>query len=105
MPFTKHTIQPICISKCPIPTNERNELECLSNLTLANVIRQLSSLALHADLVIAELLNESEKIGIRSRNIANRVERLAVRLTQLDIQDEEGSILFLNILNSLLLID
>jgi hypothetical protein len=91
MPFTKHTIQPIHISKCPIPINERNELECLSNLTLANVIRQLSSLALHADLVISELLDESEKIGIRSRNIANRIEKLSAKLTHLNIETEEGS--------------
>jgi hypothetical protein len=90
MPFTKHVIEPINIAQCPIPNNERNELECLSNLTLANIIRQLSSLGGHADRVFSELIQDAVNIGRRSKTVNDRIENLRVKITQLDIQSEEG---------------
>jgi WAS family protein 1 len=90
MPFTKHVIQPINIAQCPIPNTERNELECLSNLTLANIIRQLSSLGEHADRVFSELIQDAVNIGIRTKNVTDKVENVRVKISHLDIQTEEG---------------
>ena len=91
MPFTKHVIQPINIAQCPIPNNEKNELECLSNLTLANIIRQLSSLGEHADRVFSELIQDAVSIGIRTQKVTERIELLRVKISHLEHQSEEGT--------------
>lgn len=90
MPFTKHVIQPIDIAQCPIPPNEPNELECLSNLTLANVIRQLSSLGAHADRIFSELINDAVNIGKRTTVVKERLNTLADKIPSLNVQFEEG---------------
>ena len=92
MPFTKHVIEPINISQCPLPVGEPNELECLSNLTLANVIRQLSSLGLHATRIFDELTKDAIMINNRSQVLNQRIENLKVKCAQLDIQNEEVSL-------------
>lgn len=92
MPFTKHIIEPNNISQCPLPAGEPNELECLSNLTLANVIRQLSSLGLHAGRIFNELTQEAVKVNHRSQVLNQRIESLKQKCSQLDIQTEEVSL-------------
>jgi len=92
MPFTKHIIEPINISQCPLPPGEPNELECLSNLTLANVIRQLSSLGQHAGRIFDELSKDAVSINNRTLIMHQRIENLKVKCQQLDIQSEEVSL-------------
>lgn len=92
MPFMKHIIEPINISQCPLPPGEPNELECLSNLTLANVIRQLSSLGQHAGRIFDELVQDAVKLNNRSQILTQRIENLKQKCTQLDIQNEEVSL-------------
>ncbi|CAF0833620.1 unnamed protein product [Brachionus calyciflorus] len=92
MPFTKHIIEPINISQCPLPPNEPNELECISNLTLANVIRQLSSLGQHAGRIFDELSQDAVKINTRSQILSQRIDNLKQKVSQLDIQNEEVSL-------------
>lgn len=89
MPFTKHIIEPNNISQCPLPPGEPNELECISNLTLANVIRQLSSLGQHAGRIFDELVQEAVKVNSRSQLLAQRIDNLKQKVSQLDIQNEE----------------
>lgn len=92
MPFTKHIIEPINISQCPLPQGEPNELECISNLTLANVIRQLSSLGQHAGRIFDELVQDAVKINSRSQLLSQRIDNLRQKVAQLDIQNEEVSL-------------
>ena len=89
MPFTKHIIEPINISQCPLPPGEPNELECLSNLTLANVIRQLSSLGQHAGRIFDELSKDAVQLNNRALVMHQRIENLKGKCLQLDIQSEE----------------
>ena len=89
MPFTKHIIEPINISQCPLPPGEPNELECLSNLTLANVIRQLSSLGQHAGRIFDELSTDAVKLKNRTNLMHQRIENLKSKCNLLDIQSEE----------------
>ena len=89
MPFTKHIIEPINISQCPLPAGEPNELECLSNLTLANVIRQLSSLGQHAGRIFDELKSDASKLSTRTQQMHQRIENLKSKCSLLDIQSEE----------------
>jgi WAS family protein 1 len=92
MPFTKHIIEPVNIAQCPLPPGEPNELECLSNLTLANVIRQLSSLGTHACRIFDDLNKDASKLNSRSQILNQRIKNLQQKCAQLDIQNEELTI-------------
>jgi len=56
MPFNKRTIEPINLTQVQVPKDIPNELECVANQTLANVIRQLSSLSAHAQDLFDEII-------------------------------------------------
>ncbi|CAF1350211.1 unnamed protein product [Rotaria magnacalcarata] len=92
MPFNKRTVEPIHLSQVRVPNDIQNELECVSNHTLANVIRQLSSLSGHAQDVFDELINDVGHIFQRTEAIHGRIERLKLKVTQLDSNVDEVSI-------------
>lgn len=95
MPFTKRAISPVNVSQHRLPPNIRqNELECVANGTLANLIRQLSSLSRHAEDIFGELYREAVKIEHKTNTLFNRIDRLAVKVTQLDSKIEEGTVSF-----------
>jgi hypothetical protein len=90
MPFNKRTVEPICLSQVQVPKDIPNELECVANHTLANVIRQLSSLSAHAQDVFDELVNDAGHIFQRTESLHGRIERLKLKVAQLDANVEEG---------------
>lgn len=45
MPLVTRNIEPRYLCRQNIPTNIRSELECVTNISLANIIRQLGSLS------------------------------------------------------------
>jgi len=90
MPFNKRTVEPICLSQVQVPNDIPNELECVANQTLANVIRQLSSLSSHAQDLFDELINDAGHIFLRTEALHGRIERLKLTITQLDSNVEEG---------------
>ena len=56
--------------------------------------RQLSSLSRHAEEMFGNLFKEAEAVASRSSNIQARIDRLAIRVTQLDSTVEEGKLVF-----------
>ncbi len=90
MPFNKRTIEPIKLSQVQVPKDIPNELECVANQTLANVIRQLSSLSAHAQDVFDELITDAGHIFQRTEALHGRIERLRLKVVQLDSNVEEG---------------
>ena len=90
MPLVKRTVEPYYASRCHVPERTENELECIVSHTLANVIRQLSSLSKHAENLFAEIFNEANSYLNRTTALQDRVQQLAVRVTQLDPVGEEG---------------
>ena len=68
-----------------------DELEGVTNGTLANIIRQLSSLSRHAEEIFGNLFCDAESIASRSSNLQAKIDRLAIRVTQLDSTVEEGT--------------
>ena len=90
MPFNKRTVQPIHLSQVQVPNDIPNELECVANHTLANVIRQLSSLSAHAQDLFEELITDASHILQRTEALNGRIERLKIKVTQLDANAEEG---------------
>ncbi|XP_072034247.1 actin-binding protein WASF3-like isoform X2 [Amphiura filiformis] len=92
MPLVKREIQPVFVSRGldVIPKGITNELECVTNCTLSSVIRQLSNLARHAEDVFAELYTEANFVFKKSNALQDRIDRLSVKVTQLDsVHDED----------------
>jgi hypothetical protein len=90
MPIVKRTITPEEISRVPVPKGIHNELECVTNSTLSNIIRQLSTLSKHVEDTFGELYSEADQTFKRINQLQERIERLRVKVTQLDSTAEEG---------------
>ncbi len=91
------------LSRSHVVQGVKNELEYVTNSTLANVIRQLSSLSKHAEDMFTELSLEASKVFHRASQLQDRVKRLKVKVTQLDSTGEEGTSILL-IYHTLLLV-
>jgi len=92
MPLPERVIQPTGVSRGTLQFNVPDVLEGVTNGTLANIIRQLSSLSRHAEEMFGNLFKEAEAVASRSSNIQARIDRLAIRVTQLDSTVEEVSL-------------
>uniref|UniRef100_A0A8C5AGL4 Wiskott-Aldrich syndrome protein family member n=1 Tax=Gadus morhua TaxID=8049 RepID=A0A8C5AGL4_GADMO len=89
MPLVKRSIEPRHLCHTVLPRNIKNELECVTNISLANVIRQLSSLSKYAEDLFGELFNEAHTFSFRVNSLQERVDRLSISVTQLDPKEEE----------------
>lgn len=92
MPLVKRTVEPYFASRCRVPDKAENELQCIVSHTVANVIRQLSSLSGHAENLFGELVGEANHCLERTAALEKRVQKLAVDVTQLDPVGEEGEL-------------
>lgn len=92
MPLVKRTIEPRHLCHTVLPRNIKNELECVTNISLANVIRQLSSLSKYAEDLFGELFNEAHTFSFRVNSLQERVDLLSISVTQLDPKEEELSL-------------
>ncbi|KAK5918027.1 hypothetical protein CgunFtcFv8_002829 [Champsocephalus gunnari] len=96
MPLVKRNIQPRHLCHGAVPDRIGNELECVTNNTLSTIIRQLSSLSTQAENVFGELFNEANTFYVRANSLQDRIDRLAVKVTQLDSSVEEVSLQDIN---------
>ncbi|NXT65613.1 WASF3 protein, partial [Chaetops frenatus] len=96
MPLVKRNIEPRHLCRGAVPEGITSELECVTNSTLAAIIRQLSSLSKHAEDMFGELFNEANSFYIRANSLQDRIDRLAVKVTQLDSTVEEVSLQDIN---------
>lgn len=69
-----------------------NELECVTNGTLSNLIRQLSSLSRQAEELLGGIFNDASKILTRTVNLQQRMDTLSARMEALD-QPSDASII------------
>lgn len=92
MPLPKRMVEPVLVSRNTIPDGLTlpSELEAATNGTLANIIRQLSSLSRHAEDLFGELEREAHNLQDRSNSLQARIDKLAIKVTQLDSNVEEG---------------
>ena len=90
MPLVKREIEPVHVSRVPVAQGIQNELEYVTNASLANIIRQLASLSHHAEDIFSELSAEAVKFYERTNTLHRRIETLRVKVTQLDSTGEEG---------------
>ncbi|TNM92853.1 hypothetical protein fugu_018255 [Takifugu bimaculatus] len=92
MPLVTRNIEPRHVCRQTVPSNIRSELECVTNISLANVIRQLGSLSKYAEDVFGELFVQAGAFAVRVNTLGERVDRLQVKVTQLDPKEEEVSL-------------
>lgn len=94
MPLPKRVVEPIHVSRGTVPDSNEislpSELETVTNGTLANTIRQLSSLSRHAEDLFGELAREAHILATRANSLQARLDKLAIKTTQLDSTVEEG---------------
>uniref|UniRef100_F6QUD4 Wiskott-Aldrich syndrome protein family member n=2 Tax=Equus TaxID=9789 RepID=F6QUD4_HORSE len=95
MPLVTRNIEPRHLCRQTLPS-VRSELECMTNITLANVIRQLGSLSKYAEDIFGELFTQANTFASRVSSLAERVDRLQVKVTQLDPKEEEVSLQGIN---------
>jgi len=91
MPLVKRLVEPseLCRSLNP---SVSSELTYVTNKTLSGVILQLSSLSLHAEDIFAELYTEASSFYNRASVLQDRIDKLSLKVTQLDATVEEVSI-------------
>ncbi|KAF4072811.1 hypothetical protein AMELA_G00251760 [Ameiurus melas] len=92
MPMVKRNIKPHHVCRVAVPESVGCELECVTNNTLSSIIHQLSSLSKHAEDVFGELFGEANTFYLRTNSLQERIDRLAVKVTQLDSGVEEVSL-------------
>uniref|UniRef100_A0A8D0CIW0 Wiskott-Aldrich syndrome protein family member n=1 Tax=Scleropages formosus TaxID=113540 RepID=A0A8D0CIW0_SCLFO len=92
MPLVTRNIEPRHLCRQTLPNNIKSELECVTNITLANIIRQLGGLSRYAEDVFGELFVQASTFALRVSTLGERVDRLQVKVTQLDPKEEEVSL-------------
>lgn len=110
MPLLKRVVSPTHVSRVPLveewvtdengrtfsallpATNQPTDLEAFTNLTLANLITQLSSLSRYAEDLFGEMISESTIILNRTVSLQGRVDKLSVKVKNLDSNVEEVSL-------------
>ncbi|TNM93679.1 hypothetical protein fugu_001855 [Takifugu bimaculatus] len=96
MPLVKRNIEPRHLCRGALPDGVTSELECVTNSTLAAIIKQLGGLSRHAEDIFGELFNEANSFYLRMSSLQERVDQLAVKVTQLDSTVEEVSLQDIN---------
>ncbi|XP_061521389.1 LOW QUALITY PROTEIN: wiskott-Aldrich syndrome protein family member 2 [Phycodurus eques] len=96
MPLVTRNIEPRYVCRQPIPTSIRSELECVTNNSLAAVIRQLGCLSKQAEDVFRGLFKEAQDFSVRVEALGDRVDSLQLKVTQLDPKEEEVSLQAIN---------
>ncbi|XP_061753070.1 wiskott-Aldrich syndrome protein family member 2 [Nerophis ophidion] len=92
MPLVIRNIEPRHVCRESVPASIRSELECVTNNSLANIIRQLGSLSKNAEDVFRELFKQAEDFAGRVNSLGDRVDRLQLKVTELDPKEEEVSL-------------
>lgn len=86
MPFVKWTVEPVFLSRQPIPPdkNVTDELEASANITLVGTLRQLACLVSVADCIFEGISAECKLIQQRSESLRNKIEHCERTVTELN---------------------
>ncbi|GFR66665.1 Wiskott-Aldrich syndrome protein family member [Elysia marginata] len=84
MPHIKRLVEPTLVSRVPVDPAVRDELEFMTNGTLANLIRDLSSLSKHAEDMFRELSTETLEVCRRASGLQRRIEDVHDKVTRLN---------------------
>ncbi|VDM84568.1 unnamed protein product, partial [Strongylus vulgaris] len=91
MPLIKRAVSPVDVSRVKIPPEVTNgELQYVANSSLANLIRQLSSISKHAEHIFGEIYLEAMKLDHKSNTLEKRIANLTEKVSKLDSTNEQG---------------
>ncbi|KAK6031038.1 hypothetical protein OSTOST_02805 [Ostertagia ostertagi] len=97
MPLIKRAVSPVNVSRVKIPPEVTNgELQYVANSTLANLIRQLSSISKHAEHIFGEIYLEAMKLDHKSNTLEKRITNLTEKVSKLDSTNEQEQCLCLS---------
>uniref|UniRef100_A0A7E4VXF2 Wiskott-Aldrich syndrome protein family member n=1 Tax=Panagrellus redivivus TaxID=6233 RepID=A0A7E4VXF2_PANRE len=83
MPLTSRTVSPVHIFKGRLPANvKEDEIQCVNNGALSNLIRQMGSLSRHAHSIFDNVRNELNEHDKRVEKIHDRLQALQENLTK-----------------------
>jgi len=89
MPLPERVIVPVAVCRGTLQLPVPDELEGVTNGSLANITRQLSTLSRHAEEMFGNLFREAEILAVRGSSLQARIDKIAVKVTQLDSNVEE----------------
>ncbi|GMT00561.1 hypothetical protein PENTCL1PPCAC_22735, partial [Pristionchus entomophagus] len=93
MPLTRRNVSPVALNReCLPPQVQRDELECVANRTITNLIRQLASLSKHAEHIFGEMYHDAMRLEHKTNQLKGRVDKLTLRLTTMDNANDEGAL-------------
>lgn len=93
MPVAKRVIEPLYVARSVYQRQELpGDLETVTNTTLTNIMRQLSSLARHSEDLFGELARETNNMADRINTLQGGIDRLSIKVTQLDSEVKEVSL-------------
>ncbi|XP_780500.1 wiskott-Aldrich syndrome protein family member 2 [Strongylocentrotus purpuratus] len=96
MPLIKREVEPVLVSQVDIGKDVKNELECVTNYTLASIIRQLGNLGKHAEDIFGDLLHEATSLARRAGSVQDRLDKLNNTFDKLDPQTDSVSLRDIN---------
>lgn len=91
MPITTRKVQPVEISRGPLPEGCPNDLQAVSVNSLSGVIEQLGNLAKHADQIFNGIIEDATDCFRRAQNVSQRISVLQEHITALDYRSEDVS--------------
>uniref|UniRef100_A0A0N5A4W7 Wiskott-Aldrich syndrome protein family member n=1 Tax=Parastrongyloides trichosuri TaxID=131310 RepID=A0A0N5A4W7_PARTI len=93
MPIVKRSVSPVNVSSHRLaPSIKKDELECVANGTLANLIRQLSSLSKQAEQIFSDIYHETVKIDHKASTLTQRVDKLKGKIDNYEGNDEQDAL-------------
>ncbi|KAE9414270.1 hypothetical protein Angca_002541, partial [Angiostrongylus cantonensis] len=93
MPLIKRAVSPVDVSRVKIPPEVTNgELQYVANSTLANLIRQLSSISKHAEHIFGEIYLEAMKLDHKANTLEKRIMNLTEKVSKLDSTNEQATL-------------
>ncbi|VDM59820.1 unnamed protein product [Angiostrongylus costaricensis] len=93
MPLIKRAVSPVDVSRVKIPPEVTNgELQYVANSTLANLIRQLSSISKHAEHIFGEIYLEAMKLDHKANTLEKRIVNLTEKVSKLDSTNEQATL-------------
>jgi len=83
MPWTKYQVQPVYLSRKPLPPDkDLNEFEVVSNTTFVGIIRQLSNLLQHSGNLFDQLYEDVLRMTLQTQKLQERMQEMQEKVSK-----------------------
>ena len=86
MPFIKRSVSPVRLASKAVSEEDKFDLNIVCNNALVSALKQLASLAYHAEGLFADLNDECQDILLRTNELNQRVHNLENHVDKLDFR-------------------